>query len=69
MARDFPFVRFLRLGDSSSWLLTMNARTLIEMHRTSPPVTLAGEVVAELDRKKVCPVLSSVAFGGGTAAG
>ena len=62
LARAFPYIRFLRLG-ADSWLLTMNARTLIEMWRSGSSKAFAGAVVSELDAKRICPVLIPVAFG------
>jgi Thymidylate synthase complementing protein len=64
----FPFVRLTRLGERS-WLLSMNARTLIEMWRDGEARRFAAILVAELDAKKICPILSPLAFGGGTPAG
>lgn len=63
----FPFVRLTRLGEKS-WLLSMNARTLIEMWRDPEARTFAGVLVAELNSKDVCPILSPLAFGGDGAA-
>ena len=68
MAIRFPFVRFTRLG-SDSWLVSMNARTLIEIWRDAASKDFAGMVIAELDSKKVCPLLQSLAFGGWVRAG
>jgi hypothetical protein len=62
LARAFPYLRFLRIG-TDSWLLTMNARTLIEMWRSASSKVFADAVVSELDKRGVCPVLIPVAFG------
>lgn len=62
LARGFPYLRFLRIG-ADSWLLTMNARTLIEMWRRESSKVFADVVVSELDKKGVCPVLIPLAFG------
>jgi hypothetical protein len=62
LARSFPYLRFLRVG-ADSWLLTLNARTLIEMWRSRPSKAFAEAVVSELDKRGVCPVLIPLAFG------
>ena len=58
----FPFVRFMR-ASGDSWLVSMNARTLIEMWRDAASKAFAGAVIEELDTKRVCPLLQSLAFG------
>jgi hypothetical protein len=63
----FSFVRLTRLGEES-WLLSMNARTLIEMWRDGEARSFASVVVGELDSKGICPILSQLAFGGGAPA-
>jgi len=62
LVRGFPYLRFLRAGPES-WLLTMNARTLIEMWRNAPSKKTAEVFVSELDERGVCPTLIPVAFG------
>ena len=62
LARNFTYLRLLRLG-TDSWLLTMNGRTLIEMWRGSASRTLASVFVSELDRRGICPILIPLAFG------
>jgi len=62
IARTFPYVRLLRAG-SDSWLLSMNARTLIEMWRNGPSKKTAEVFVSELGRRGVCPILIPLAFG------
>jgi hypothetical protein len=62
LARGFPYLRFLRAG-SDSWLLTMNARTLIEMWRNGPSKKIAEIFVSELEGRRVCPALIPLAFG------
>lgn len=62
LARNFPYLRFLRVG-ADSWLLSMNARTLIEMWRSRSAKAFAEAVVSELEKRNVCPVLIPVAFG------
>lgn len=62
LALSFPFIRFLRLN-GESWLLSMNARTLIEIWRDLTFRDFAEVVVAELDSKGVCPIFNSLVFG------
>jgi hypothetical protein len=62
LARSFPYLRFLRV-DADSWLLTLNARTLIEMWRGGSSKAFAEAVVSELDKRGICPVLIPLAFG------
>ena len=62
LARGFPYLRFLRVG-GDSWLLTMNARTLIELWRGGSSKAFAETVVSELDKRGVCPLLIPFAFG------
>jgi hypothetical protein len=62
LALNFPFIKFLKLNEDS-WLLSMNARTLIEIWRDQTFRSFAAAVVAELDRKGVCPVFISSVFG------
>jgi len=58
----FPYLRVTRLK-GSDWLLSMNARTLVELWRDSGARAFAGHVVDELDRLRICPIFSEVAFG------
>ena len=62
LAIKFPFIRFMRLP-AKSWLVSMNGRTLIEMWRDASSKSFASVVIAELDAKKICPLLQSLAFG------
>ncbi len=68
LIRAFPYLRFSGL-DSSSWLLSLNARTLVEMSRDAVGKALAKLVVGELERMNVSPIFNGVAFGGETHAG
>ena len=68
LAIRFPFLRMSDLG-GGAWLVTLNARTLVELWRDARAKQFAGAVVAELDGKNVCPVLSGLAFGGKANAG
>jgi hypothetical protein len=62
IANAFPFVRFLHLG-GASWLVSMNARTLVEMWRDDRFSSSAKVIVDELRQKSASPVLVGVAFG------
>jgi hypothetical protein len=62
LARDFPYMRVTRLKDSD-WLLSMNARTLVELWRSPHGKAFAGLIVAELRDKGVSPIFNEVAFG------
>jgi hypothetical protein len=68
IGRDFPYAKFLKLSESD-WLLSMNARTLIEMWRGPASRPFASQVVAELDARAISPILNALAFGGSTTAG
>jgi len=67
LSRRFQHVRLLSLQDES-WLLSLNARTLIEVWRGGAETDLADAIVSELQRKGVSPILSELAFGGKTVA-
>jgi hypothetical protein len=67
LVRSFPFIRFLRLGECD-WLVSMNARTLIEVWRSPTSASFAECVIAEFDSKNLCPIFNSLAFGEGVRA-
>lgn len=58
----FPYMRWLHLKDDD-WLLSMNARTLVEVWRDAAFRPFAESVVVELDVKGVSPIFNSLAFG------
>ncbi|HME18263.1 MAG TPA: FAD-dependent thymidylate synthase [Nitrososphaerales archaeon] len=58
----FPYSRVSSLG-ADSWLVSLNARTLVEMWREPASKRFAESVVSELDSKQVCPVFNQVVFG------
>jgi thymidylate synthase-like protein len=62
LARNFPYLRATRLKEAD-WLVSMNARTLVELWRDSRGKAFAGMVVNELDGRAVCPIFSELAFG------
>jgi len=61
LVRDFPFIRFLHLRERD-WLVSMNARTLIEVWRSRTSMDFAKSIIAEFDSKNVCPIFNSLAF-------
>ena len=62
VARRFPFLRMTRLK-GSDWLLSMNARTLVELWRDPEAKAFANQVANELGRLGICPIFYEVAFG------
>jgi hypothetical protein len=66
--RWFPYLRTTNLR-GADWLISMNARTLVELWRDPRGKDFAGHVVSELDERNVCPIFSELAFGGKIHAG
>lgn len=62
LALSFPYIRLLGLREGR-WLLSMNARTLIEIWRSRSFKEFAEAVVLELDEKGICPTFNSLVFG------
>ncbi len=62
LARSFPYVRLLNLG-GEDWLVSMNARTLVEIWRGEGFKDFAEVVVTVLDEAGTCPIFNSLAFG------
>jgi hypothetical protein len=62
LTRTFPYLRatHLRLSD---WLLTLNARTLVELWKDPRGKPLAEKIVMELSQRGICPIFSELAFG------
>jgi hypothetical protein len=58
----FPYIKLLRLK-GNRWLLSMNARTLVEIWRGQAFRGFAEAVVSEFDQRGVCPIFSSLVFG------
>lgn len=58
----YPYLRTTRLKERG-WLVSLNARTLVELWRDSEARVFAESVVAELESKSICPVFSTLAFG------
>jgi len=61
--RGFPYLHTTHLK-GADWLISMNARTLVELWRDPRGKDFAGHVVSELDGRNVCPIFSELAFGG-----
>ncbi|MDA4128479.1 MAG: hypothetical protein OK422_03320 [Thaumarchaeota archaeon] len=62
VAMAFPFAKFMMLNEKD-WLLSMNARTLIEMWRDVRFKPFAASIVEELKGRGVGLLFNSVAFG------
>jgi len=62
LTRTFPYLRVTHLK-SSEWLLTLNARTLVELWKDPRGKSLAETVVTELSQWGICPIFSELAFG------
>ena len=62
LTRNFPYLRTTRLNEAD-WLLTLNARSLVELWRDPQGKPFADIVVTELDRRGVCPIFNGLAFG------
>jgi len=62
ITRNFPYLRATQLK-GTDWLISMNARTLVELWRSQVGRGFAELIVSELDGKSVCPVFNEVAFG------
>ena len=62
LLRSHPYLRATNLK-GEDWLLSLNARTLVELWRDAEVKPFAESIVAELDGKKVSPLFNSLAFG------
>jgi len=62
LTRTFTYLRATYLR-SSEWLLTLNARTLLELWRDQRGKSLAETIVTELSQRGVCPIFSELVFG------
>jgi hypothetical protein len=62
LVRNFPYLRVTRLK-GPDWMISLNARTLVELWRAPAGKAFADFVVSELDRKSLCPIFNEVAFG------
>lgn len=62
LVRGFPYLRATNI-EGSDWMVSLNARTLVELWRTPQGRGFADLVVSELDVRGVCPVFNEVAFG------
>lgn len=60
--RGFPYIHATRLN-GTDWLLSVNARTLVELWRDNESKPFAESLISELDRKNVSPVFNELAFG------
>lgn len=62
MGRRHPYMRSTQLDDTD-WLVSLNARTLVEIWRDVESKPFAEAVISELDKKEISPLFNSVAFG------
>jgi len=62
LTQTFPYLRVTHLR-SSDWLLTLNARTLVELWKDPRGKSLAEMIVLELSQGGICPIFSELAFG------
>ena len=62
LLRSHPYVRATNLK-GEDWLLSLNARTLVELWHDAEVKPFADSIVAELDHRKASPLFNSVAFG------
>lgn len=62
LAQRFPYLRITHLG-GTDWLLSMNARTLVELWRDAQAKAFANQITNELNRLGICPIFNEVAFG------
>jgi hypothetical protein len=62
LTRTFPYLRATHLR-SNDWLLTLNARTLVELWKDPRGKPLAEMIVMELSQRGICPIFSELAFG------
>jgi len=63
----FRYIHATRLN-KTDWLISVNARTLVELWRDSEGRPFAESVVAELDKRRVSPLFNELAFGDKTHA-
>jgi len=61
LTRTFPYLRVTHLG-ASDWLVTLNARTLVELWKDPRGRALAEMIAAELSQNGVCPIFSGLVF-------
>ncbi len=62
LARNFPYLRVTQVK-GSDWMVSLNARTLVELWRAPNGKAFAELVVSELDRRRTCPIFNEIAFG------
>lgn len=62
LIRNFPYLRGTYLKELE-WLISLNARTLMELWKNSRGKSFAGMIVTELDSKGICPIFNELAFG------
>ena len=68
LLRSHPYARVTNLK-GEDWLMSLNARTLVELWHDAEVKPFAESIVAELDDRKVSPLFNSLAFGERGSAG
>jgi len=58
----YPYLRATRLG-GDDWLVSLNARTLVELWKDDEVKPFAESIVSELNERNVSPLFNSLAFG------
>jgi hypothetical protein len=61
LVRGFPYMRVTSLG-GDAWLVSLNARTLVELWKAPEARFFAESVVTELSTRQVCPLFNELAF-------
>ncbi len=61
LTRTFPYLRATHLR-ANDWLMTLNARTLVELWKDPRGRPLAEAAVSELSQRGVCPIFIELAF-------
>ena len=62
LQRRFPYIHASSLNNTD-WLLSINARTLVELWRDREGRKFAESVVAALKARNICPIFNELAFG------
>jgi hypothetical protein len=57
-----PYLRTTHLG-GNGWLMSLNARTLVELWNDPMSKTFAESIVSELDARNTSPLFNALAFG------
>ena len=61
LAMRFPHMKMTSL--TGSWLVSLNARTLVELWDNEASKAFGQALVSELDARGICPTFNELAFG------